>query len=243
MKNLTLLVASLASLLPDLALAQAMGGEEIIVTAKRREADDYAAEMPAVGLRRTADFAIQQVTITGDSRDPEARQSEIYGMLAAAIRAAPAAGVQLAFGDHRVQTLTLANYHDLSLRRDNRPDSQKLFFLVKARLVNGGDAQAAQQRITAFVKMLKPVGRALMETSDDLTLSVVAPDQYRGAIADAIAADAKAMAARLGDGYGVEVEGLNRPVEWARAGISEVLLYIPYKLVVVPRRDPPSPRP
>ena len=94
----------------------------------------------------------------------------------------------------------------------------------------------AEAKIAAFVKAVKPVGRALMETSDDLTFSVVAPDQYRGAIADIIAADAKAMAAKLGDGYGVEIEGLNRPVEWARSGLSEVLLYIPYKLVIVPRR-------
>ena len=69
-----------------------------------------------------------------------------------------------------------------------------------------------------------------------MTLSVVAPDKYRGAIADIISADAKAMAARLGDGYAVEIEGLNRPVEWARSGLSEVLLYIPYKLVIVPKR-------
>jgi hypothetical protein len=98
------------------------------------------------------------------------------------------------------------------------------------------DAQAAQSAITAFVKSVKPVGRALMTESDDLTLSVVAPDQYRGAVADAIAADARAMAARVGSDYGVEIEGLSRPVEWARAGLSDVLLYMPYKLVVVPKR-------
>lgn len=75
-----------------------------------------------------------------------------------------------------------------------------------------------------------------MEARGDLTLSVVAPDNYRSAIADIIAADAKIIAAKMGDAYGVEIEGLNRPVEWARAGLSEVLLYIPYKLVIVPKR-------
>lgn len=44
------------------------------------------------------------------------------------------------------------------------------------------------------------------------------------------------MAARMGEDYGVEIEGLNHPVEWARAGLSEVLLYMPYRLVIVPRR-------
>ncbi|WP_232491969.1 hypothetical protein [Novosphingobium kaempferiae] len=98
------------------------------------------------------------------------------------------------------------------------------------------DAQGAQTAITAFVKSVKPVGRALMNETGDLTLSVVAPDQYRGAVAEAIAKDAREMASRVGPDYGVEIEGLSRPVEWARAGLSEVLLYMPYKLVVVPKR-------
>jgi hypothetical protein len=157
-------------------------------------------------------------------------------MVRAAIAAAPRAGVELAYGERTLQALTLVNYRELSLRGDGRPDSQRTSFLVKVPLTGTMDAQAAQSAITAFVKSVKPVGRALMTESDDLTLSVVAPDQYRGAVADAIAADARAMAARVGSDYGVEIEGLSRPVEWARAGLSDVLLYMPYKLVVVPKR-------
>jgi hypothetical protein len=219
--------------MPCTALAQA---EEVIVTAQRSSADDYNSAQPAVGLRRTADFAVQSVTITGDTRDPERRASEIYATLANAIAQAPKAGVQLAYGAVTIQPVTLANYRDLSLSRDNRPDSQRLTLLVKAPLQNGRDAKSAQSAITAFIKAVKLDGRALIETSDDLTFSVVDPDQYRPAIADIVAADAKAMAAKLGPDYGVEIEGLNRPVEWSRAGLSEVLLYIPYKLVIVPKR-------
>ena len=236
MKRTIALALSALAALPLPAHAQNSGAAEIIVTAQRRSERDYSAEMPAVGLKRTADFAIEEVTITGDSRDPDTRHDEIYGMVAAALAAAPGNGVKLAFGDYVVQPLTLQNYKDLTLEKDNRPDSQHVSFLVKVPLVQGGDAQSAEKRITAFIKAVKPVGRALMESNDELTLSVVAPDQYRGAIADAIAADARAMAARLGDGYGVQIEGLNRPVEWARSGLSEVLLYIPYRLTVLPKR-------
>jgi hypothetical protein len=230
-------VAALVSLLvPIEASAQDTGGQEVIVTARRNQESDYSAGMPVVGLRRTADFAVQEVTITGDTRDENLRQDEIYKMLANAITTAPHAGVQIASGDETLQIVTMQSYRNLSLAKDSRPDSQKLSFLVKAPLGAGTDARAAQAKIASFVKTVKPVGRALMQTSDDLTFSVVAPDQYRGAIVDIIAADAKAMAAKLGDGYGVEIEGLNRPVEWARSGLSEVLLYIPYKLVIVPKR-------
>ena len=47
------------------------GDSEIIVTAQRREADDYDDSIPVIGLRRTADFAIQTVAIAGDTRDPQ----------------------------------------------------------------------------------------------------------------------------------------------------------------------------
>lgn len=232
MKRMFASLALVASLLPGLAAAQ----EEVIVTAQRRSADNYTDTKPAVGLKRTADFAVQEVTIAGDTRDPDARSNEIYATLANAIAQAPKSGVQLAYGELTIQPVTLRNYRDLTLKRDSRPDSQKVTLLIKAPLQNGRDAQAAQAAITAFVKAVKPVGRALMETNDDLTFSIVDPDQYRSAIADVIAADGKAMAAKLGPDYGVEIEGLNRPVEWARAGLSEVLLYIPYKLVIVPKR-------
>jgi hypothetical protein len=227
-------VAILGALIPLGAMAQDEGAQEVVVTASRRDADSYSATMPAVGLRRKADFAVVEVTVSGDSRDKAQRESEIYDMIRGAIAAAPRAGVQLAYGERTLQPLTAQNYRDLTLRNDSRPDSQRTSFLVKVPLTGTMDAQGAQAAITGFVKSVKPVGRALMSESDDLTLSVVAPDQYRGQIVDAIAADAKGMATRLGSGYGVEIEGLQCPVEWARAGLSEVLLYLPYKLKVVP---------
>ena len=80
------------------------------------------------------------------------------------------------------------------------------------------------------------VGRALLEADDDLTLSVVNPDQYRSQVVDLVAADARATAARLGSEYAVEARGLDRPVEWSRASLTEVFLYVPYSYTVVPKR-------
>lgn len=236
MKSTILAPVLFALLTPAASMAQDLGQSEVIVTAARRESSDYSAQMPAVGLRRTADFAVQQVTVTGDTRDPEKREAEIFAMIKGAIATAQRSGVELAYGEEVLQPLTLATYRNLTLKKDNRPDTSKVSFLVKAPLKAGGGAQDAQARITAFVKTAAPVGRALIEQSEDLTLSVVAPDQYRAAIADAIAADAKAMAAKLGDGYAVEIEGLNRPVEWARSGLTEVFLFVPYRLTITPRR-------
>jgi hypothetical protein len=218
------------------AMAQdASGYGEIIVTAMRRESADYDAQMPAVGLKRTADFAVQPVTVTGDTRDADARHDEIFRLIRGAIELAGKSGVEIATGAETVEALTLDNYRSLILRSDKRPDSDKVSILIKTRLTPGVDARAALDRITAFIKKVPPVGRALLEAEDDMTLSVVRPDQYRGEIIALIAADAAASAARFGPDYAVEVRGVARPVEWARASLTEVNLYIPYDLAVVPK--------
>jgi len=211
-----------------------VGNAEIIVTGTRRNVDNYDAQTPAVGLRRVADFAVQPVKVTGDTRDADLRHQEIYDTIARAIGSANSYGVELAFGDVVVEPLTLSNYRSLTLDKDDRPDTNKAELLIKSKL-SGTDAREATARIDRFLKALKPVGRALIEPTDGMTLSVVAPDQYRGEIAKIVATDAAATAAKFGPDYAVEVRGLNRPVEWSRASLTEVFLYVPYELVIRPK--------
>ena len=59
---------------------------EVVVTAQRASADYLSDEQTVVGLRRTADSAIQPVQFTSDSRDEDMRKREIHAMLEAAIR-------------------------------------------------------------------------------------------------------------------------------------------------------------
>jgi hypothetical protein len=197
--------------------------------------DNYDSQAPAVGLRKVADFAIQPVVVTGDTRDPDLRHQEMYQTIRRAIELAGSHGVQLAFGDVVVEPLTLANYQSLTLQKDSRPDTNRVELLVKASLAGAADAREATSRIDRFLKDIKPIGRALVEPRDDMTLSVVAPDQYRPEIARIVAADAATMAGKFGADYAVEVRGLNRPVEWSRASLTEVFLYIPYELLIRPK--------
>lgn len=219
------------------APAQVIGSQEIVVTGLRREASDYDERIPAIGLRRVADFAVQEVVITGDTRDPDKRHDEIYQMIRGAIALAQKqGGIELATGEMIIEPLTLANYRNLTLKNDGRPDSDKTTFLIKTRLSGNVDAREALSRITAFVKAVPAVGRAELKPAGDLTLSVVAPDQYRGQIVDLVAADARATAIKLGPDYAVEAKGLDRPVEWSRASLTEVFLYVPYSYSVVPKK-------
>lgn len=235
MKRLGLSLLLLLSAVP--APAQDLTGSEIVVTGTRREADNYDASIPAIGLRRVADYAIQEVVVVGDTREQARRRDEIFQMIRGAIAlAGKSSGIELATGEMIVEPLTLDNYRNLPLQTDGRPDTDKTSFMVKTRLSANGDAKAALDRISAFIKSVPTVGRAEMRASGDLTLSIVSPDQYRGRIVDLVAADAHATAAKLGPDYAVEAKGLDRPVEWSRASLTEVFLYVPYSYVVVPAR-------
>jgi len=229
------LMTAVAAILATQASAQDLASQEVVVTAKRAEQDDYQRDMPAVGLRRTADFLVQEVTIRGDTRDPKQRSAEIRQMLERAVQMAGKYGVQLAFGDYILTPLTLQNVDEVTLTNDNRPDSQKLEFLVKAPLGATQTGGAAQKKIEAFIEAVPEVGRAQMDETGDATLSIVGPDQYRTQIADKVMEDDRGLAAKMGAGYAVSLEGLNMTVLWTQAGASEVMLYIPYKLVVLPK--------
>jgi hypothetical protein len=135
-----------------------------------------------------------------------------------------------------VEPLTMGNYRSLTLVSDGRPDTDKATFLVKTHLSPIIDAKAALDRIDRFIKAVPTVGRAEIRRKGDLTLSVVRPDQYRSQIIELVAADAQATSGKFGLNYGVEAKGLDRPVEWARASLTDVFLYVPYSYSVSPKR-------
>lgn len=225
----------LAVALPAPVRAQDPGMSEIVVTGTRiRDPDEPGGNRPAVGLRRLADFAIMGVSIAGDTREAPRRREEILTMVRNAIELAQRSGLELATGDFIVEPLTLANYRNLPMANDGRQDTDRVSFLVKVRLEAGTDAAAALARIERFVHAVPANGRAEIRANGELTLSVVAPDQYRGQILDLVAADSRAAAQRFGPNYAVEARGLDRPVEWARASLTEVFLYIPYAITVRP---------
>ena len=218
------------------AAAQDLQSQEVVVTAQRSAQSEYESDMPAVGLRRPADYLVQQVVIRGDTRDQATRRSEIRRMLTDAVRRAGQAGVELSYGSYILTPLTTANVDDVELSSDNRPDSERVVFLVKAKLAGTQTGQAAEQQIKRYVDSVPEVGRAQMDTLYSSTLSIVGPDSFRPQIAEQISSDAALMAGKIGPDYAVEIEGLNMPVQWSKSGPGEVLLYIPYRMRIVPRR-------
>ena len=243
----------LASAAPAFAQDNGGGGDgtgEIIVTGsliRKRNSDDQPKPVvpPASVqmLRRTADFAIQQVVVESDTVDEDDAKKEVLAMVRKAIDLAGSSGVLVASGDIVVEPLTIGNYTDLKPLDgdddDNDPDDkiegQFVKFLVKVPLAPGIEARTALAKIDQFIKKVPQVGRAQMKPFSDLTLSVVNPEQYRGAIIDLVAKDTAATSAKFGAGYGVEVTGLDKPVQWKRASMTEVQLFLPSNSTTRPR--------
>lgn len=220
--------------------------DEIIVTAVRKLVIDDDAERvvekpiltpaPVQMLRRTADFAVQQVVVVSDTVEEAEAHKEVQAMTRKAIDLSAGSGVQLASGEIIVEPLTAANYKDLKIEEidEDEIDGEAVKFLVKVPLAPGIDAKTALAKIDKFIKAVPAVGRAEIKAYSELTLSVVNPEQYRGAIIDLVAKDTGNTSVRFGTGYGAEVTGLDKPVQWKRASLTEVQLFLPSNSTVRP---------
>jgi hypothetical protein len=209
----------------------------IVVTGTkvRSDFDGYSSSVPLVGYQRQADYLLQPVRITGDTRDAKQRVDEVYQTIGSFLRAANAQGFTVAYGDTVTTDVTSANLRDLPLSNAGRPDTDGITLFVTTKLAEM-DVATAQTRLAALLKGFRPVGRALVEQGGDPSLSIVGPDRYRPQIADAVAKDAARMAGLFGEGYAVEVAGLEGTVQWQRRGTTDLFLYIPYRLTITPRR-------
>lgn len=226
-----------------MALVEPASAQEVIVTAQRGDfanaPSGYAGivlpSRPVITLTRAADYVVFGIRVAGDTRDLKQRRADLLASIRGAIGLANKSGVELATGQYVLQPLTPEGLGNLSFVSDGRPDTDQTHFLVKVRIAPGMDLITARARVDRFVEAVKPIGRSTISVSFGPTLSMIRPDQYRSQIIDLIAADAVASAAKFGPGYGVDVSGLDRPVEWSRAGPLEVFLYLPAAYTV--RRD------
>ena len=209
----------------------------IVVTGSkvRSDFDGYSSSVPLVGYQRQADYLLQPIRITGDTRDAKQRGDEVYQTIAGFLRAANAQGFTIAYGDVVTTDVTTANLRDLPLTGAGRPDTSGITLFATTKLAEM-DVVTAQSRLAALIKGFKPVGRALVEDGGSPSLSIVGPDRYRPQIAEAVAKDAARMAGLFGEGYAVEVTGLEGTVQWQRRGTTDLFLFIPYRLTITPRR-------
>jgi hypothetical protein len=222
--------------LAALALAtpvSAQGLEEIVVTASRLSEYD-PTETPHVTLIKRADNLITEVVVICDTRDLSQRRSELKSTLRNLIRAAASdQAIDLGLGDEVVGAFD-ESMLDAVIQPDAKADTSRATLLIKTAVSPSDTFDAATGRIKTFVERTPKVGRTEVLLDNEWQLTLLGPQRYRADVAKLIADDARRMAAVFGEGYGVEVQGLQLPVSWYQAGPLDLALYIPYRLTVRP---------
>jgi len=228
LRNYLLTIATLISCTcGTLASAQM---EEVVVTGARVSGDDYS-RIPAVVLERRADFLVQRIRLTNDTRAAEGRTKELYQTIRDMLAdAAKGPGIALSYGDDFLIPITSSNYEVPLDKGAKRPDTSATELYVKMALGQKDNVQKAMAELSAFIKKARVSGRTEVEAAGDVGLSLVTPEKYRYDIIARITEDAKRLQAAVGSQCKVEISGLSNRVSWQRSDISELTLYIPYQV-------------
>lgn len=228
MTRLHLFAAGVVSLtLASVAWAQL---NEVVVTANRVSGDDYS-RIPAIAIERRADFLVQRVQLTNDTRDSNARHAEIHQTVRDLVKAAASrSGIALGFGDEFLIPITAEDFR-IPLDTDKRrPDTTSTALFVKLALAPKDDIKSALRTLEDFIAKAKVSGRAEIERGDEVALSIVDPERYRYEIIAKIVEDARRLQMAIGTRCRVDISGLSNRVSWQRSDISQLTLYIPYEV-------------
>jgi len=215
--------------LAGLAQAQAPTGE-IVVTGNRISGEDYS-RMPAVTIEKRADFLVQEIRLTNDTRDADARRNELYQTIRDMVAdASKKPGMALGYGDEFLIPITAQDYEIPLSSGGQRPDTNYTHLYVKVALGPNDDVSKALQMLTSFIAKARVTGRTEIDPEDELALSLVNPERYRYEIIEQISADAKMLQAAIGSHCRVAIFGLANRVSWQRSDVSQLTLYIPYQV-------------
>ncbi len=83
-----------------------------------------------------------------------------------------------------------------------------------------------------FIRSASKVGRTEIEIKGDTALVMNKPERFRYEIIDSIVKDSKRSIDAMALDCKVEINGLNRRVEWERVSAAELLLYIRYNVTI-----------
>jgi hypothetical protein len=228
LRNHLLTIATLISCICGAPASAQM--EEVVVTGARVSGDDYS-RIPAVVLERRADFLVQRIRLTNDTRATEGRTKELYQTIRDMLSdAAKGPGIALSYGDEFLIPITSSDYEVPLDKGAKRPDTSATELYVKMALAEKDNVQKAMATLSAFIKKARVSGRTEVEPAGDVGLSLVTPEKYRYDIIAKITEDAKRLQAAVGSQCKVEISGLSNRVSWQRSDISELTLYIPYQV-------------
>jgi hypothetical protein len=204
--------------------------DEVVVTGSRISGDDYSA-IPAVVLQRRADFLVQRIRLTNDTRAEDARIRELHQTIRDMVGdAAKKPGIALSYGDEFLIPISATANEVVLNTGGKRPDTSSANIYVKMALAEKDNVPAAIANLTAFIRKARISGRTEIEPEGDVGLSLVTPEKYRYEIISKITEDARKLREAVGSKCRIQLSGLANRVSWQRSDVSELTLYIPYQI-------------
>lgn len=205
--------------------------DEVVVTGQRISGEDYSG-IPAVVLIRRADFLVQRITLTNDTRAEEGRVQELQQTIRDMVAdAAKRPGIALSYGDEFLIPISSTSAVSVVLSPGGkREDTSSTSLYVKMALSEKDNVPAAIASLRKFIKSARVSGRTEIEPEGEVGLSLVAPEKYRYEIIRKITDDAKKLRESVGSQCKVQLSGLSNRVSWQRSDVSELTLYIPYQV-------------
>ncbi len=208
--------------------AQDEAVEEVIVSGIMDSGEYY--EMPAVTLKKQGDFLVQDVKIVNDSRASDLREKEIRESLQALAESASKQGnIQLAYGDEFLRSLDPKDKSLVFLKDGSRADTSYFNFSVKQKINQQLSAQEQEAALEKFIKSAKKVGRTELDLKGEADLSIVTPEKYRYEVIQKIAEENTRLRQAIGQSCDIQLDGISNRVKWQRSGITELVIYIPYR--------------
>lgn len=230
MRKITLLLACI--LVCGLLRAE----DEVIMLSQFSVSAEKKENTPPVTIRRTGDFLLLQVQMVNDTRDPEKRRDEIYETIRGIIVAA--SEVQNLEVSTREMVLNLQN-HQVRLEDGSaKQDTSTVELLFRLPLTASDDVAALTSKLRTFSERVKVSGRTEVFPGE-IGISVKNPERFRYEVIAKVAEDVRKLKGLFGDGFDILVKGLDQRLQWRRASISELELYLPYSYEVLPSRSIP----
>ena len=207
--------------------------DEIIVTGTRVNNDNN----PGVFLEKRGDFLLLEARLINDTRDARLRKREMNKTFDKILEAAKAnTDIQLSIVDDNgiVGPLT-KDVFGANVSFGPRADTSQATILLKTEIPdNVTSAFGLLTKLESFVDEIKGDGRSEFQATDDTSISVINPNQYRHDVIKLIVSEVNLITNSLNGDYGAKIKGINQELQWARSGELNLAFFIPYSYDIIP---------
>ncbi len=206
------------------SISQVVQLERVVVTGTNIE----LYESPAVTLIKPADYLVQKIKILNDSRELELRMSELRETVRTILKSANKnKSIEVGVGNEIIYPINLNNMQ-LEYSKGERPDTSTVFLYVKTPINKSEKVENLITKLASFINKSKIIGRSDIIKDGDIILSIINPGKYRKELLGLIAKDLNETINIFGSNYKAEITGLSQSLQWERASISELRLYLEY---------------